>query len=202
MQRKPGLFVAVDGPKYAGKTVVLEMLGDLLLREGVSANFSKEPTTNFALSQEQICTGIDLAHLLTEDRRRHVAEIMSMLAEYDVVVTDRYIASSLVFQVIDGVPFDTVVRLNSEFPLPGLNIFLVADQESLMARRKSRDHRTRLELATSLSDELELYAKAAKYLKKSGVTVLTIDNSNTSSPEVSAQKMTDAILAARARAQG
>src|SRR4051812_19970758 len=104
-----GMFIAVDGPKRSGKTTALDLVTPKLTASGVRVYRTKEPTADFNLSQEESLAGLDLAPPLADARDRHVShEIQPALAENDVVISDRYIASSLVFQVLDGVPLDLV----------------------------------------------------------------------------------------------
>src|SRR6266702_1328889 len=157
MKDTKGVFVAVDGPKNVGKTTVLTRVRLLLLNAGIAALFTKEPTPQFHLDNEQQHSGYRLAEYLTVDRANHLTEtIRPGLGTHDAVITDRYIASSLAFQVLDGIPFNQVWALNRTFLLPDLNIFLLADVPSLLRRRGLRASHTRLEQSNP-EQETDLY---------------------------------------------
>lgn len=166
----------------------------LLEHAGVSALFTKEPTPNFRLDNEQQHSGYRLAELLTADRAAHLADtVLPALKTHDIVVTDRYIASSLVFQVVDGVSFSQVWALNRRFPLPDLNIFLLADIPSLLRRRRLRASHTRLE-QTDPQIESDFYREASEFMEKQGTQTVHIDNSDSSSEDDTAHAISRAIL--------
>jgi dTMP kinase len=63
--------------------------------------------------------GMALACLVAGDRHHHLAtEILPALQAGKIVVCDRYLPSSLVLQVIDGLEPDTVWRLKPGFMSP------------------------------------------------------------------------------------
>jgi dTMP kinase len=175
-----GIFVAIDGPKRSGKTSVLDIAAPMLAAVGLRVLLTKEPTADFDLSQEESCSGLDLARRLAEDREEHLRNtIRPALAENHVVLTDRYIASSLVFQVLDGVPFDQVWELNREFLLPDLNIFVTVNAQSSVRRLKERSEwkrTTRLERSVPVEEEASQYQTAKAFLASRGVHVADIPN--------------------------
>ncbi|UGT64423.1 dTMP kinase [Nocardia asteroides] len=196
MNRTRGIFVAVDGPKHAGKSSVLAVASQLLTDNGVATVFTKEPTPQFRLDNEQRHSGHELAEILAADRAQHLTDvIVPGLDQYDAVVTDRYIASSLVFQVFDGVPFEEVWALNREFQLPDLNIILDADTASLRRRSALRDAHTRLEDNDS-DRERALYHEAGAFLAGRGVQVVRVDNSDSVTEAETAAHIAHSIAAA------
>lgn len=190
-----GLFVAVDGPKHAGKTTVLDQLVPVLQAAGLAVLRTKEPSTAFDLSNEQTHEGLDLARLLTEDRAQHVKiTIRPGLADHDVVITDRYIGSSLVFQVLDGVPLTQVWELNRHFPLPDLNFIVTACETTLARRLRQRGRPTRFDQQHHPGRELECYETAAAFLREQGVRTITISNDDHRTPIATAAAMTASII--------
>jgi len=157
----------------------------MLTGSGLRVFRTKEPTTDFDLSQEESSEGIELARRLADDRKHHIEKaIRPALAQHDAVITDRYIASSLVFQVLDGVPFDRVWELNQGFMLPDLNIFLTVDEHSSLRRfneRREQSHTTRLERAMQVDDEAGYYQAAKAFLASRGVHVAEIANNDAES---------------------
>lgn len=173
-----GAFIAVDGPKGVGKTTALAQASASLSSDDLTVCFTKEPTQSFRLGDEQSYHGYKLAEMLALDRRDHLTHtIIPELAKCDVVVTDRYVASSLVFQALDGVSWKDIWELNKHFRLPDLNIFIVADPESLMRRRALRASQTRLERANP-REEVRLYCDARAFMEAQGVDTLLVDNSD------------------------
>lgn len=194
MELTRGLFVAIDGPKNVGKTSVLAGVQSLLQSSGLTALFTKEPTPHFRLDNEQQYSGNRLAELLAADRATHITEtIQPGLETYDRVVTDRYISSSLVFQVLDGVPFSDVWTLNRNFVLPDLNIFLLADIPSLLRRRELRASQTRLEQSDP-ETETNLYRQTSDFMNAQGVKTLHVDNGDDKPESETAQMIAEAII--------
>lgn len=195
MDGRQGIFVAVDGPKRSGKSAVVDQVVRALGAASVSVLVTKEPTAHFDLANEERHTGVALARLLAADRERHLREVIRpALARSDVVLTDRYIASSLVFQVLDGVPFDTVWSLNSGFLLPDLNIFLTVDAPSAARRLRERATATRFDRALPTTDESAHYDIARAFFASTGVAVECLPNSDDTPFGVTVHAMTKTIV--------
>jgi dTMP kinase len=194
-----GLFVAVDGPKHAGKTTVLDHVVPALEAAGFLVLRTKEPSAVFDLANEQNHKGLDLARLLADDRAHHLEAVVEPgLADHDVVITDRYIGSTLVFQVLDGVPFTQVWEMNERFPLPDVNVIVTADQMTLTRRLERREHRTRFDRQHHAACELEHYKTAATFLRGRGVHIVTVVNDD-ARPPISAAAATTATILDRLR---
>jgi len=190
-----GVFVAVDGPKHAGKTTVLDLLIPMLTASGLGVLRTKEPTAAFDLSQEQSRAGVALARLLAEDRARHLREtIRPGLRRYDVVITDRFIASSLVFQVLDGVPIDQVWAMNRDVLLPDLNIFLTTGPTSIHRRQAARGVLTRFDRDQRTEEEISQYATAREVMTEHGVLTIELMNDDDMRPIDTAAAMVAHIL--------
>lgn len=200
MSEPQGIFVAVDGPKHVGKTTILDLLVPMLKMHGLSIARTKEPSLAFDLSQEERRSGVELAQLIADDRARHLkATIVPWLASYDVVITDRYIASSLVFQVLDGVPQNKVWAMNSDFPLPDLNIFLTADRQSIQRRLAARDVLTRFDRNLQTDREIALYATAKALLSGHGVRTAVVANGDNADAGHTAAEVASLIAQIRDR---
>ena len=195
MSKPRGVFVAVDGPKHVGKTTVLDLLTPLLTARGLSVLRTKEPTAAFDLSQEETRSGAALARLLTDDRARHLQEtIVPGLDQHDLVISDRFIASSLVFQVLDGVPLDQVWAMNRNFLLPDLNIFLTTRPATLQRRQAARGAPTRFDRAQRAEHEINQYATAREVMSQHGVSTLELTNDDGVRPLDTATAMAAPIL--------
>jgi dTMP kinase len=166
-------FVAVEGPKGVGKTSLCRGLADTMVADVV---VTKEPTPAFDLSQEERLSGLALATAIAEDRRRHVDQsIAPALARGSRVVCDRYILSSLVFHTLDGLSWDEIWALNRTFPLPDVNVLVLASAKALTARRQDRAT-TRLQAAVDPETELAAYRDQAKRLEDRGCACKIIYN--------------------------
>ena len=190
----PGMLIAVDGPKNVGKTVLLSNVYTMLRDAGLPVMFTKEPTRRFKLDNEQNFRGARLARLIAQDRAAHLRfDIEPELAEGRVVVVDRYIASSLAFQGLDGMPFDEIWELNRRFRLPHLNIFVTANVPTLERRRTLRSGRTRLE-QVNIDQEIAIYRHARASMRSRGIATVTIDNSDGKNVTDTAQAIAKTIV--------
>lgn len=178
------MFVTVEGPNGVGKSSFINALKKNIELE-YTIFCTKEPTdTEFGqkvrLNEDNI-GGLDYAKMISEDRKNHLElVILPMQKKYDVVVSDRYIESSLVLQTFDGVPFDIVWALNENFLIPDLSIILYAAETEIQRRLNERKLMTRFEKKMSRKEELELYKKAGAFLEEKGYNVLEIKNDNES----------------------
>ncbi len=120
---------------------------------------------------------LTVAMLFAADRHQHVngpEGIVERAARGELVVSDRYLFSSLAYQSIEC-GFRRVLELNREFPLPELLVFLdtpVAVSQARLDRRISRE----------LYDESgfqarvrEGYLQAIEHFEGSGMRVLVLD---------------------------
>jgi dTMP kinase len=176
-----GILVTFDGPNGVGKSSLINVVADLLNISGLGALITKEPTNSalgqFIRANEENYQGKILAYLVTLDRYFHlVNEISPALEDGKIVLSDRYIESSLVLQRLDGLDCEFIWDLNKHFYFPELSVLLTAPVEVLEQRLSTRDSLTRFERQRSRREELDYYLDAANYLSKRGFNMMTIDN--------------------------
>ena len=103
----PGLFVALEGGEGSGKSTQLEALASWLREIGREVVVTREPGATgvgaelraLLLDPTQAVTARAEALLYAADRAQHVEEVVvPALARGAVVVTDRYVDSSLAYQ--------------------------------------------------------------------------------------------------------
>lgn len=180
-----GLFVTVDGPNGVGKTTLVHGVVERLRQLGRDVHETSEPTASelgrLVRQSEAIYSGRTYACFVAADRYFHLDnEIMPALEQGKIVLSSRYVESSLVLQRLDGVPIDFIWELNSQVQVPDLSIVLTASPEILEQRLAQRSTHSRFELTTSRSKELEYYLGATAFLTAKGFNTLTLDNGNTS----------------------
>ncbi|WP_067459697.1 dTMP kinase [Actinomadura macra] len=172
-----GRFIALEGPKAAGKTTLITALADRLEGAAAAPVLTKEPTPTFDLSLEQRVQGVGLASAIAEDRRRHVADVIApALARGRAVICDRYLLSSYVFHTADGVGESVIEQLNRGFPLPCVNVVLRVGAAELDRRRVGRARATRLQRQDPAA-ETAAYLYYAGVMQSRGVTSAVVDNS-------------------------
>jgi dTMP kinase len=158
-----GVFLAIEGGDGTGKSTQARLLADWLREDqGHDVVLTREPgATALGLQLRQVLlgTGASLgaraeALLFAADRAQHVEEMVRpALTRGEIVVTDRYIDSSVAYQGagrdLDG---DEVVRISrwaTEGLVPDLTVLLDVDPLISRARRArdaARDGEDRLEV--------------------------------------------------------
>ena len=143
-----GFFVVFEGGEGAGKTTQMEALVGWLKSQGVDAVTTREPGGTEignrirAILLDTKSTAMDAhteALLYAADRAQHVAEVIRPALEAGkVVVSDRYIDSSLAYQgIARGLGLDQIYRI-SEWAtggvVPDLVFFLSLDPREGLER--------------------------------------------------------------------
>lgn len=176
-----GVFVAFDGPNGAGKTTLIRIVEKRLKELGMDTIVTNEPTdTNlgrFVREFSETHNGISLACLVMCDRYEHLNNlIIPALKKGQLVISDRYVLSSLIFQAIDGVDTGLIMSICSEMPKPDLQIAVYADEDTLKKRLSNRASLTRFEKENQSKNELYFTQEGIKLLEIEGVPVQEINN--------------------------
>jgi dTMP kinase len=143
-----GSFIVVEGADGVGTTTQAQALVDLLNARGQRAHRTAEPSRGpIGLLIRQLLQGDrprsavhrELALLFAADRLDHVArEVQPLVDDGVVVVSDRYLLSSLVYQSLD-LPLAWVRSLNEHAAAPDVTLWmdlpLSVARERLVARR-------------------------------------------------------------------
>ncbi|MER8003482.1 dTMP kinase [Streptomyces sp. NPDC095613] len=128
--------------------------------------------------------GTAMACLVAADRYKHGEEIRSALERGEVVVCDRYIASSLALQCMDGVDREFVYLLNEGVVQPDLVVLLSGLPEVIAERLAARGAHSRYEREdSSRRIECAYFAEAGKFLRGTGHRVLDVDTSGVGTEE-------------------
>jgi dTMP kinase len=178
-----GLFVSVDGPGGVGKSTVTAAVAELLRADGQAVCRTREPSDTpigqLARNGTDDYRGMSMACLIAADRYAHLEhEIRPALARGATVVCDRYVASSLVLQVLDGVGRDVVWELNRHADMPDLAFIVNARADVIEKRLTSRGAHSRYEREPGSSErECAAFREAARFLMAAGVRVVQLDAS-------------------------
>src|SRR5690606_40533710 len=90
------------------------------------------------------------AWLIAADRYHHLAtEIRPRVQQGEIVLCDRYVASSYVLQQMDGVPLPFIECLNGHSDRPDLAVMLLTDAAEAAARVAARGDRKSTRLNSS-----------------------------------------------------
>ncbi|APU16619.1 MULTISPECIES: dTMP kinase [Actinoalloteichus] len=180
-RRLPGVLITLDGPGGVGKSTTTCLVVETLDMRRIPVHATTQPSRaavgELARHGTDKYRGMALACLCAADRHHQLAtEIMPALREGKVVVCDRYVASSIVLQGLDGLSSEVVWQLNHGVYRPDLSIILNGDPKVIDARLRARGGHSRFERAEDNSDmEAGLYVHAAVDLQNKGWTVATLD---------------------------
>jgi dTMP kinase len=176
-----GIFVAIEGPNGVGKSTIVAATGQQLEHEhGVRVHVTKEPSTT-SLGQairslEPTLPSEALALACAADRLDHLArEIEPAVAAGTIVLSDRYVPSSLVLQRLDGFELEEIWALNKNARAPDLTVYLDDEATTIDQRLAARNQSARFEAAGAADREIELYSQARAFLETHGWTQRIID---------------------------
>ena len=184
MQRILDRFIVVEGLDGAGTTTQMKALAEAFDQAGVNCHATFEPTSSplgnlvrSVLRKEVVTTPLALAMLFSADREDHlnhpISGIIERLKNGAVVISDRYIFSSLAYQSVDC-GYDRVSALN-DFPLPEFIVYIDTPVEACLQRIDSRDNgREMFERQEFLSKVKDNYEMIFSELPPD-VTLLRID---------------------------
>ena len=166
-----GLFIAIEGPNAVGKTTITGRVAAALRARGAAVHVTTEPSATplgrLVRSAESYLVGRALALVVAADRYAHLeSEITPALRTGEVVITDRYVQSSLVLQRLDGLGLTEIWSYNAHVAVPGMSVYLEDDPEVIAARLMQRPALSRLETQGSPARELALYREAFRFLAR------------------------------------
>jgi dTMP kinase len=198
---RQGMFVAIDGPSGIGKTTITGLLARQLTVRGCPVVATREPTAtplgSLARSGTDDYHGLALACLVAADRYQHLDhEIRPALQAGQLVLCDRYVASSLVLQQMDGVSAQFVWQLNQHADRPDLCIIVTGDPVRARERARERGLHSRFHRGGHLAGlaEAALYASAAAEMTQHSFEVITHDIGTQTADQVAGQ-LSGVILA-------
>jgi len=185
-------FVVFEGIDGSGTTTQLNLLSDFFRdkRNKLSLPIMHktfEPTDSSigklirsVLKKETVIRSETIAMLFAADRNEHLYEtdgIVDRCKRGEIVVSDRYTLSSLVYQGIlcgNTLP----ARLNEEFPYPELIVFFDLAPEIAAERRSGRDGMNSPEIYEYLDFQVQVrrqYKALLPTLLEKGVMIETIN---------------------------
>jgi dTMP kinase len=144
--QKRGFFVCMEGLDGCGKTTQARLLAKRL-KKNYSAVYTAEPSNGrigrfikqHCLRVEERGSSVVEALLFAADRLEHLQnEVLPRLDEGKLVISDRYVYSSLAYQGAAGVDLDWIRRINAHAIRPDLAIFVDVAPETVVQRLKPR----------------------------------------------------------------
>lgn len=184
------LFITFEGGEGSGKTTIASLLHKQLLEEGYNITFSREPGgVDIAEQIRDVITDVKNIHmdartealLYAASRRQHLVEkVLPVLNDDGIVICDRFIDSSLVYQGIGrGIGVDNIYNMNlfaTDGILPDLTIFFDVKPEVALKRITGDREINRLDLE-SLEFHQKVYEGYLQICKKYPNRIVKIDAS-------------------------
>jgi dTMP kinase len=141
-----GVFIVIEGLDGSGKTTQAKLLATNL-KKTCPAIYTAEPSRgqigkfirNRILYEEKRLSVSVEALLFAADRIEHIQnEVQPALQKGVVVVSDRYLYSSLAYQGSAGLSLDWIRSVNSLALKPDLALFIDVAPETVLARLKRK----------------------------------------------------------------
>lgn len=180
IQKNTGKFIAFEGLDGSGSSTQITLLEKSLINLGKKVVLTKEPTNNIVgglirglLTNSWKTSPEGFQLLFAADRAHHLdREILPAIEAGKIVISDRYLFSTLAFGSID-IPLEWLKSINSRFVLPDLTILLKVDPEVCIERisKSSRGGFEYFEKKEMLEKTWKTYSMLAKDKKNKMVIV-------------------------------
>jgi dTMP kinase len=142
--KKKGAFIVIEGLDGCGKTTQTKLLVKKFW-ESHDAVYTAEPSqgsigsfirTSILYREKRLPSAVE-ALLFAADRVDHVQnEVLPAMRKGKLVVSDRYLYSSLAYQGAAGLSVEWIQQINEHALRPDLAIFIDVDPETVMRRLK------------------------------------------------------------------
>ncbi|RLG56918.1 MAG: dTMP kinase [Candidatus Hydrothermarchaeota archaeon] len=163
------MFITIEGIDGAGKTTHAKLLASWLEAKGYSVFLTKEPTESKVgklireiLSNASNYNAIVTALLFAADRAGHVEIIKKELEKGKIVISERYLHSSLAYQGASGLSIEWIREINKFAIPPDIIIYLDISPEMGIKRISSRNLREIFEKKEFLTKVRETYLSMFK----------------------------------------
>ena len=139
-----GAFICIEGLDGCGKTTQAKLLVKKM-RKSHNAVYTAEPSRGkigafirkSCLYGEKRLSSVVEALLFAADRLEHVEnEVLPALSQGRLVVSDRYVYSSLAYQGAAGLSLEWIEKINEHALRPDFAIFIDVDPKIVMQRLK------------------------------------------------------------------
>ena len=169
------IFIVLDGIDGSGTTTHCNLLKGFLETKGFKLHITKEPSNSEIgllirkFLKNKAIPPITDALLFAADRSLHYhGEIKDRLEQGFIVISDRYIESSIIYQSLqsDLISIKWVKTINKFVGIPDLTIILDIDPKIALAR-KTQQELEKFEDTPFLDKVRALYLKRAKEEKYS-----------------------------------
>lgn len=185
-----GFLIAFEGIDGSGTSTHSRLLYEFLVEQGFSVILTREPTKGvvgriikdalqdkFQIKQPEV-----FALLFAADRIQHVKEVIEpALEQGQIIITTRYVESSLAYQAAQGLTREWIKAINKDIVWPDITIILDINPSDAMSRLNKREQLESFENREFLSKVRSNFLERAK---EKGYTVIDTTQSLQKSQEI------------------
>ncbi|WP_273789115.1 dTMP kinase [Bartonella sp. ML70XJBT] len=148
LKKYSGSFIALCGFDGSGKTTQTKEISHHYSQEKhiiqtfqPSNWYRNKPEVRGYLESGKQIDPLLLALLAATDRRKHTLEIIepSLTSSQNLLISDRYVYSSLVYFYARGLSLESVIQLNQAIPRPQITFYFHLPPAVLIERLQKRD---------------------------------------------------------------
>lgn len=164
-----GIFIAIEGIDGSGTTTHTKRLAEWVTLQNLPVLSTHEPTDSEIgrlirriLRDKTIPPATD-ALLFAADRVKHTQrQINPALNKGFVVISDRYVESSIAYQSSSGLPLDWVATINHFAISPDLTILLDLPPSTGLGRKRKQGFREKFEYVAFLKKVRQVFLNRAQ----------------------------------------
>ena len=179
-------FIVIEGIDGAGKTSVARALNNILRQTlGDNVLLTEEPHNESlmgaeirsALRRERELRPVELAQAFALNRSNHLKSVIDchLQNQHAVVICDRYVLSSLVYQTRDDITMEDVYYINRWARTPDLTIVLRVSAHVAYQRMDERSKSARELFENDLPTRLKKYCAGVEMLRSKGQHIVQLD---------------------------
>jgi dTMP kinase len=140
-------FIVFEGLDGSGQDTQAKLYAEYLKRQGYKVWLTSEPskelaslgvTIRYILNNEKGFPAESLQLLFVADRALHLEKIRRYLADGYIVISIRYLYSTLAYGFADGLDINWLVSLNRTFPRPRVAVCLDLPSDVALGRVEMR----------------------------------------------------------------
>lgn len=167
---RKGNFIVLEGIDFSGKTTHSKKLVEWIKSKNYRVIATEEPTEGAIgklirnyLKRGDVSPTV-FALLFAADRVEHIEKVINpLLSEGVIVVSDRYVESSIAYQAAGGLDVEWIENINRFAIEPDLTILLDIDPEVALTRKK--EVRDSFENVEFLKKVRQIYLERARIKK-------------------------------------
>lgn len=181
---RDGLFIVLEGIDGSGTTTQADLLEKRITQETQETAYkTKEPSENpvgkmirKVLTGKKVVSDESIVYLFAGDRVDHCKEeIEPKLNNENIVISDRYLLSSLTYQSNSDYSMEYIYDINSKAITPDITIFLDVSVDTVMDRMSGRETKEMFEKKEILADVKQKYHNAYDLVKSNRPVMKKVD---------------------------